>query len=257
MRFFLFLGLSLSLIANASEKAPEFLSIYSPDEESSLSMKCNGEKPFNQIECDFQQISLRSYSDEEISNQLKERMAEFKDASLKDLDDSYKFCKDFEQQYKKSISEANEIGWNRNKIEEFKRDLESKKPLCECWNSTNIPLVKDKKSCYLSALEKGIRYELDVCKISSNNFTFNLKKSGTNKWTSDPVKSGLCNVSTIVTIERDSKSEYLWTYYQSRVQTGEVKDATCKAMLASKPVQYSWRGGNRSAVKCSSIQFGI
>lgn len=238
----------------AQSKAPQFTQIYNPDSNSSLSMKCDGKPPYNTIDCEFQQVSLWEKSEAEISKEITEKAAEFNKVSLEELDKNYKWCSDFEKQAPKFLEDAKDK--HPGKKSEAKRELTTFKLICDCYNSANIPLVNDKKECYRKALVEGLRSELNVCSLTVNTFKFSFKKISQNKWMTDPIRSGMCNIATIATIEHEVGKDYAWSYYQSRVQTGEL-DSTCKSLLDSKPSKYTWLGGNRSAVNCKFIKFGL
>lgn len=208
-------------------RPPSFHHLQSASDNSALSMECQGEAPYTELECTFDQLSLRSPDPE----RLAKKLAEWREEALKDLREKpwpqtrAKLCQSIKRADLPPVGspEAKAIA---------SQDLATFKLICAC----------DSAACAAEAMSPLVERQERTCHISHHRFEFSFKRVGLDRWVHTSTR-GLCNYSFLVTLDR--KGEYLWTYTERRLPGDIGGDAKKGDLCATEETTtvFTWEAG--------------
>ncbi|MFV8249546.1 hypothetical protein [Bdellovibrio bacteriovorus] len=232
------LPLSILLFTNISLGKASFIPsgiLQSTNETSSIEMFCRGEEPYQTMDCEFIQKSLRK------TNTTPEH--EIDNFSKVDKKELQKMETDLRKQCKidHRSSEVLQTSLKQTQEQENKLMLD----LCDC--------VKNKpfRSCFSTFIIGAADLKDKTCKIAVSSFTESFKKIGKNKWMNTPKPQGLCNNVNAITLEYDEKSQ--WTYTQTRLASDN--DELCK-FDTNVAIKYK-SGPTTHKVNCEYVDLGV
>jgi hypothetical protein len=220
-------------------KPPHFYLQGSLGNNSGLAMSCDGEPPFNEIECLFTMVSIRSVSHETTVNNKKESASEMKKVEQKDIDGF------------KEI-DLNKISQNMKAASiEQKAFMQDSLKLF-----TTMKNVKDTDSLTM-AMNDFLDLQGATCTISQKTFYRHFTRVSKNKWLFNPGPEGLCKVVRIATLENRPEYPELWTYTETVVTADQ--DKTCKEWSeVGNTYVSSWDSPKSFKFEhCKYIEFGF
>jgi hypothetical protein len=234
-----------SLLGAAEPKTlspPSFLYLPSQNDNSALSMDCDGQPPFSTLHCSFTQVTVSR------SSQTEEKRQSF----VKDLSSApwTELQKTLAEMCPKLDGRAPEMLMpdpGSAKAASRAELISRARPLCAC---KDVTCARAEFATFFGGLER------DQCAVWTNAFERDFTRApGERKWVSNPGPQGLCNVVDVVVIESD-ESGWLWTYTQTRV-TLDRSNKLCESKEPNLKMVYSSHAVDTGFAKCSSIKFGL
>lgn len=210
--------------------------ISSVKDASSLSGECSfSEHDNKRITCKFFQVNLRR-PEMDSAKQVAQAFTEISSLTRKEL----------EKTVVAACSTVNEALKSAKKGSPKEAYLNDVKLACL---EKDLAVKAQKMSISNIISEKG------KCRVSHNEFEMEFKKMGKHKWVSDSSPKGVCDISTVATLE--SKNGYAWKYTQVRMGVGNDSLEFCKMYEIGKPIIYSWDAESEFSLDgCKSIVFG-
>jgi hypothetical protein len=208
------------------------------NEKSTISVSCIRGNTKNEIECEFNQQSLRLLSEE--SEKLEETRKLIGQATDKQKAEAIssvtKKCKD-----RKPLPNGEKLS-ALSTLED--QDFEA---ACNCLNEK-----KKDFSCLEEVAFKTAQRKRKTCRISSNSFSHTMKKVSDDTWMNTPKPVGMCDAVNAVTLQKLEK--YGWKFTQTRLSIN-TKIEMCKALEINKPMIFE-SGLGDFAVQCEIVQLG-
>jgi hypothetical protein len=242
MRIVTFLALVATSVS-AQTLPPQFFDLQSESQNASLTMMCEGQKPYRTMTCQFLSITIDKSSAAEyraaleklrqnLSNDSDQKLLEQKDLRCKGLG--------------KTETELSQhlAGMTPERAAYARAGITQMKNLCACHD----------RSCIVDALLREKDSERNECRV--NGFTYSLKfqKVGARRWVSNNGPEGICAVVSVETLEHEEKYANVWTYTESSV-VGNTEPEFCKTLASQwqKPETFSWRTGSGLSTQCTSV----
>lgn len=197
-------------------------------ENSSLSMTCEGKGTFASLKCKFTEVVLVVPSEAEVQRHLAERKAEETKATAQEV-------AAFLTGMKKECSGERprlEVLDSPSKERARQQDLEIWEAVCKCTDG----------ECADRQILKQEEIKQRTCRIYAHSYELTLRRTGPLSWVGTHGPGGACGNIEVSTLERDPKSEILWTF--TWVRASANKNGSLCAALASelnKPTVWSWR----------------
>tara|TARA_R110002124_G_C8971684_1_gene515185 strand:+ start:8431 stop:9162 length:732 start_codon:yes stop_codon:yes gene_type:complete len=212
-------------------------------ENSALSGKCNYLGNSSDMNCNLRQLSIRKkITETSFNKQVENSITELNNEMKGETIDSYvkkiygDICNQLSPVMKSSMRGTEIIAYN---------NIET---LCK----------KPTKKKLLNIYMESLKQERDTCKVfeyDTGNFEF--EQVNSNKWVSTNKPSGECSVVSILTLERNPESSFLWRYNQVKHYTNTATKL-CKSLADNvKPMSYSWNGKSPLEMNCKYIEFGL
>lgn len=209
--------------------APRFVSLASPTEHSSLSMQCDGEAPYQVLECTFTQVLITgpgptrsespSREDRAPANVMRERACA--EARADDIPPGIAAPRRAQAELEKGLLRA----------------------ICACGS----------EACVEDRTEAWVREEEAGCKISVFESTATLQRTARNKWMANVGPTGICDAVVIMTIEAEDDPPYLlWKYTQVRVMGDRT--GVCSGFAPTTRMEFRWDVPRRLRVTCPWIE---
>ena len=248
MRRLLLLALMSTVQQPAARSAglntpPTLLNLGSNASDGSVTVACNGEKPYSRLSCKVYRLWVRQQSVEEYQ---KSRAALQKDLATKSEADLLKMrqdrCSDL-----KSVSselEKNVKNYSPGRAASARDGYDQMKAVCGCAT----------KQCITSVMLVQQTHEQNECTIHSAVFQVDFVKVADNKWVSNNGPEGICGVVSVFTIEHEPTSTLLWTYTEQYTYTNNGT-GLCKGLPNSETSTYSWKSGTNIRLKCEELKF--
>lgn len=221
---------------------PKFLALPSEKDPSFLTMECEGKAPFVKIHCRFTEVDVTKPSEEEW---LKSRAELEKDMAkrtenrlLQEFATSCKGLAQAEETLKQKIQTTGPY-----KADFAKKSLADFKELCACRD----------KACVVKAMLAQQDQEKRTCRVSSQTFEADFRKSGTRKWISNNGPEGLCDLVNVLVIEHEPDAAVLWTFTHTRA-AGNTGAGPCKGFEINKPFVFTWRAPEQALMGCEVIK---
>jgi hypothetical protein len=225
-------------VAYAEDFPPSFHYLPNKMENSALSADCRfTDNTKNEIDCDYVQLSLRKGDTSEIRTT---------DSTIRNLSAAEK--KEMRETVKALCDSLPVLGRTPSKGGSTKVFLDSLKSLCR----------HDYTFARTANFFKHMGViEAQTCKVSSHTFNVVFQRMGKNKWVSSSEPAGLCEVSTVISLEADPKYGSLWTQNQIRMGVGSDSEF-CQGFEIGVMVENSWRfDKNFSLDGCRYLEFGL
>ncbi len=221
---------------------PKFLALPAEKDPSSLTMECEGKAPFTKIHCRFTQVDVIKPTEEEWLKsraELEKDMAKRTEEQL--LQEFATSCKGLAQADGKLRQKIQATGLY--KADFAKRSLADFKRLCSCRD----------KACIVKAMLAQQDQEKRTCRVSSQTFEADFRKSGSRKWISNNGPEGLCDLVNVLVIEHEPDATVLWTFTHTRA-AGNTDAGPCKGFEINKPFVFTWRAPEQALMGCEVIK---
>lgn len=206
-------------------------------------MQCNGEAPYTEMHCHFNQISILKMGDEERQKARAETDNEIAKMTKKDIADSFK-----------SFAKADDL----DKVEKrlLAAPTEEKRAYLEhSYRIFRDMLAVKDKAQMKQVMNRMNQEKEETCNIWFNEFDATFRRLTKNKWVSNPGAGGLCNVVTVMTLENMPEYDNLWKFTQ--VVASSDNDGLCKGIQTNTPAIYVWDAPTELALKCKYLAFGL
>jgi hypothetical protein len=222
------------------ESLPFFGHIASPQENSALSMDCDGD-PLGTIDCSFTQVSVTA----EEPAKRTERLAKLRDEIAKAR--TVTAAERAEMRSDMCKREANPPAGLPERVAVWRKMVDAFAPACACKND----------NCFDSEVLKAfiVLAEGRKCRVWTHNFNASMTRvRGERKWVGMSEPTGLCRTVNATVIESDDKG-ILWKFTQTRL-TADTASEPCKDLAVNKPIVYSWDTEADALLDCDVIGFG-
>jgi len=221
--------------------APYFFNLGSLGSNSTLTMQCDGEPPFQEISCSFAQAMIHASTPEQKESNLNDALKELGALKSNEIE-SLKKSLTIDKSSIKKITDKSSKEQNTY-INELVR------------LAKNIEAAKD-KSALRTALIDFYNFNDSSCNITANTFNYNFTRVNKYKWIYNPTPQGLCNVVRVATIENSKESPNLWTFSQITA-SADTSDYCKKWVEVGDSIVYSWNAPKAlSFEQCKYLQFG-
>jgi hypothetical protein len=233
----------LAAAAPAQTLPPQFFDLGSESQNASLTMMCDGERPYRTMTCQFLSVSVDVPSPTEhraAFEKLRRDLSAESDQKL--MQEKDQTCRDLS---KREVELTQHLaGMTPERAAYGRAAIMDMMNLCACQNRT----------CITTAMLRQKESEKNECRINALSYTLKFKKVGGRRWVSNNGPEGICGVVSVQTLEHEEKYENVWTYTESSV-VGNTEPELCKSLASQwqKPEIFSWKIGSALSPQCSTL----
>ncbi len=216
---------------------------------SALSAECRltGD---GQAHCRFVEVTLRQIpSEQDLDKARRDDLTASRDAGPRMWAEARRAC---DSKKKKDSPRAwLDTALANNKTPEkqraVRRSITNLDALCACKT----------EQCMKDELLRAEDEERKTCKVWSQTFELDFKKTGPSRWVSTDGPKGTCDVVEVTSIDLDDQNSCLPTVTWVRASANTNAGPLCKGLQLNVPSVWSWRAGRKMLTSCESLEFGL
>jgi len=236
------------LLAAPQKFAPQFHYMASTSENTALSMECEGQPPFDVIECAFTQTMITVPRESDIQKKLTEARS----ASAADV---AKLRKGMCPEISKADVSNNPSNATVAQKASANEATSAMKVACQC--------VDDR--CFINEMMKFFELDAYTCHVYADTFRKTMRKAGKNRWVESSGPNGLCSVVQVATLELDPKVQkesavpIEWVYSWVTSSADASASVFCKSFASeiNVPHVFKWDVSRELVVPCRQFRFGF